>query len=208
MRNVLDRMICLCGLLALAPLLAVIAVLVRCGDGGPVLFRQVRVGRGGRSFVLLKFRSMRVDNSGPAITAAGDGRVTKVGRWLRAYKLDELPQLWNVLRGEMSLVGPRPEVRRYVDERDPVWQRVLSVRPGITDLATLVYRNEEQLLGEAEEPERFYREQVLPEKLRLNLRYLELSSLARDWRLLVLTVGYSLWPKGFTPETVLRRLAA
>ena len=105
-------------------------------------------------------------------------------------------------------MGPRPEVRRYVDERDPVWQRVLSVRPGITDLATLVYRNEEQLLGEAEEPERFYREQVLPEKLRLNLRYLELSSLARDWRLLVLTVGYSLWPKGFTPETVLRRLAA
>jgi lipopolysaccharide/colanic/teichoic acid biosynthesis glycosyltransferase len=151
---------------------------------------------------------MRVDHSGPAITAAGGGRVTKVGRWLRAYKLDELPQLWNVLRGEMSLVGPRPEVRRYVDERDPVWQRVLSVRPGITDLATLVYRNEEQLLGEAEEPERFYREQVLPEKLRLNLRYLELSSLARDWRLLVLTVGYSLWPKGFTPETVLRRLAA
>ena len=208
MRNLVDRVVCLAGLVALAPVLVVIAGLVRWGDGGPVLFRQVRVGRGGRSFVLLKFRSMRVDPGGPAITAAGDGRVTRLGRWLRAYKLDELPQLWNVVRGDMSLVGPRPEVRRYVDPGDPVWQRVLSVRPGITDLATLVYRNEEQLLAGSAEPERFYREEILPEKLRLNLRYFELSCWARDWRLLAMTVGYSLRPAGFTPETVLRRLAA
>ncbi|MCA2963457.1 MAG: sugar transferase [Acidobacteriota bacterium] len=208
MRNLVDRVVCLAGLVALAPVLVVIAGLVRWGDGGPVLFRQVRVGRCGRSFVLLKFRSMRVDPGGPAITAAGDGRVTRLGRWLRAYKLDELPQLWNVVRGDMSLVGPRPEVRRYVDPGDPVWQRVLSVRPGITDLATLVYRNEEQLLAGSAEPERFYREEILPEKLRLNLRYFELSCWGRDWRLLAMTVGYSLRPAGFTPETVLRRLAA
>jgi lipopolysaccharide/colanic/teichoic acid biosynthesis glycosyltransferase len=208
MRNALDRIVCLCGLLTLAPLLAVVAVLVRGEDGGPVLFRQVRIGRRGRPFELLKFRTMRTSNQGPEITAAGDGRITRIGRKLRGTKLDELPQLWNVVRGDMSLVGPRPEVSRYVVPDSAVWQRVLSVRPGITDLATLVFRNEEVLLGQAEDPERFYRETVLPEKLELNLTYLQRSTPFRDLRLILLTLRYSFFPHGFEPEAIKRQLTA
>lgn len=208
MRNALDRMICLCGLLALAPLLALIAVLVRREDGGPVLFRQVRIGRRGLPFELLKFRSMRTSSGGPVITAAGDNRITKIGQKLRDYKLDELPQLWNVVRGDMSLVGPRPEVSRYVVPSNTVWRQVLSVRPGITDLATLVFRNEEELLGRAEDPERLYREVVLPEKLELNLSYLQRSTPLLDLKLILLTLRYSFYRKGFEPEAVKRRLLA
>ncbi len=208
MRNALDRIVCLGGLVVLAPLLAVIAVLVRCGDGGPILFRQERIGRWGRPFELLKFRSMRTSNEGPAITAAGDSRITKIGHRLRKYKLDELPQLWNVVRGDMSLVGPRPEVSRYVNPVDTVWQRVLSVRPGITDLATLVYRNEEEVLGGADDSERLYRDVVLPEKLRLNISYLERSTPLRDLKLILLTIRYSMFPVSFEPEVVKKRLVA
>lgn len=208
MRNALDRIVCLGGLVMLAPLLAVIAVLVRCGDSGPILFRQERIGRWGRPFELLKFRSMRTSNEGPAITAAGDSRITKIGQRLRKYKLDELPQLWNVVRGDMSLVGPRPEVSRYVNPVDAVWQRVLSVRPGITDLATLVYRNEEEVLGGADDSERLYRDVVLPEKLRLNISYLERSTPLRDLKLILLTIRYSMFPVSFEPEVVKKRLVA
>lgn len=208
MRNALDRMVCLGGLVALIPLLALIALLVRKEDGGPVLFRQTRIGRRGRPFELLKFRSMRVHDGGPVITAAGDSRITKIGQKLRDYKLDELPQLWNVVRGDMSLVGPRPEVSRYVVPANAVWERVLRVRPGITDLATLVYRNEEELLGRAEDPERTYREVVLPEKLQLNLCYLQRSTLLLDLKLILLTLRYSLFRKGFEPEAVKRQLLA
>ncbi len=208
MRNALDRVVCLCGLLVLGPLLAVVAVLVRFEDGGPVLFRQVRIGRRGRPFELLKFRTMRTSNQGPEITAAGDRRITRIGRKLRDTKLDELPQLWNVVRGDMSLVGPRPEVSRYVVPESAIWQRVLSVRPGITDLATLVFRNEEVLLGQAEDPERFYRETVLPEKLELNLTYLQRATPLRDLRLILLTLRYSFFPHGFEPEAIKRQLTA
>ncbi len=196
-------------LLAVAsPVLLLIAVAIRRQDGGPVFFRQERVGRGGRPFRLWKFRTMRAGPPGAAITRSGDHRVTRVGAFLRAYKLDELPQLWNVLRGDMSLIGPRPEVPCFVDGRSPVWQAVHSVRPGITDLATLVYRDEERILAAFPDPERGYRETVLPAKLALNLQYLERRSVLRDLKLLLLTIRYSFLPAGFDPERVKRAILA
>jgi lipopolysaccharide/colanic/teichoic acid biosynthesis glycosyltransferase len=196
-------------LLGLAsPLLLLIAAAVRCQDGGPAFFRQERIGRGGRPFRLWKFRTMRAGRSGAVITRSGDHRITRVGAVLRAYKLDELPQLWNVLRGDMSLIGPRPEVPCFVDQGNPVWQAVHSVRPGITDLATLVFRDEERILAAFADPERGYRETVLPAKLALNLQYLERRSALRDLKLLVLTVRYSFLPAGFDPERVKRSILA
>ncbi len=197
-------------LMALAlPLMAVIAIAILCDDGWPVLFRQRRAGRHGAPFTILKFRSMRRCGEGAEITARGDARVTRTGRVLRRHKLDELPQLWNVLCGDMSLVGPRPEVPRYVDLSDPTWRRVHRVRPGITDLATLVYRDEELILAGFPDPERGYLDTVLPAKLALNVEYLERRSPARDLRLLALTVRYSFWPRSFDAhrvrDSVLRR---
>ena len=197
-------------LLAVAcPLMAAIAMAILWDDGRPVLFRQRRVGRHGEPFTILKFRSMRMRRGGPEITSSGDHRVTRTGRFLRRYKLDELPQLWNVLRGEMSLVGPRPEVPRYVDPAEPAWRRVHLVRPGITDLATLVYRDEELILAGFPDPERGYLDTVLPAKLALNLEYLDRRSPSRDLRLLALTVCYSFWPGRFDAhrvrDAVLRR---
>ncbi|HVG10750.1 MAG TPA: sugar transferase [Thermoanaerobaculia bacterium] len=149
----------------------------------PVLFRQQRVGLNGRPFTLLKLRTMRVawgdTPEGSQLTAAGDARITPAGRWLRRFKLDEIPQLWNVVRGDMSLVGPRPEVPRYVDD-SPLWLRVLSARPGLTDPVTLRLRDEEALLAGVDDPESFYRERLLPWKLRGYADYLEHRSWATD----------------------------
>ena len=153
------------GLLVMAPVLFILALLVRIESRGPALFKQVRVGQNGRTFELLKIRSMRLEAAGLEVTAAGDPRVTAVGRWLRKFKLDEIPELWNVVRGEMALVGPRPEVPAYVDLDDPAWQRVLSVRPGLTDPVTVELRNEEELLASAEDAETFYQQILQPYKL-------------------------------------------
>lgn len=202
MRRLLDLAFGLLLLTLAAPLMGFIALSVRWHDGGPVFYRQERVGRHGKSFTILKFRSMRMNNTGAAITRDGDDRVTPVGRFLRRYKLDELPQLWNVVRGDMSLIGPRPEVPRFVDAADPVWQAVHRVRPGITDLATLVYRDEERVLAQFDDPERGYREAVLPAKLKLNLEYLQRRTAARDLKLLALTIRYSFVPTGFHPDRV------
>lgn len=175
----LEAFIALVALAGLAPLLLVLALLVRASSPGPVLFRQVRVGRGGRPFTLLKFRSMRPATGGPEVTCAGDARVTRVGRLLRKTKLDELPQLWNVARGELALVGPRPEVPRYVDLADPLWQRVLRHRPGITDPVTMQLRNEEEVLACCgSDPEQYYVETLLRQKLLGYAAYLD----RRDWR--------------------------
>jgi lipopolysaccharide/colanic/teichoic acid biosynthesis glycosyltransferase len=202
MRRTLDfGAACLLLLLA-SPLLAVIAAAVRLQDGGPILFRQERVGRHGRPFLLWKFRSMSTAKTGTAITAGGDRRVTPLGRILRRYKLDELPQLWNVVRGDMSFIGPRPEVPCFVDPADPMWRAVHRVRPGITDLATLVYRDEESILAGFADPERGYREAVLPAKLALNLQYLAQRSAVRDLKLLALTVRYSFVPAGFDANRI------
>jgi len=141
---------------------------------------------------------------GPAITAGGDKRITAIGKVLRRYKLDELPQLWNVVRGDMSLIGPRPEVPEFVNLERPEWRGILSVRPGIADLATLVYRNEEEILARASEPERFYREVVLPEKMALSLHCIRARSIRFDLKLLALTLRYSFMPHGFDAARIRR----
>jgi lipopolysaccharide/colanic/teichoic acid biosynthesis glycosyltransferase len=171
-------------------------------DGRPVFFSQMRVGRYGREFRIWKFRTMRTGVCGGAITASGDPRITRLGARLRRLKLDELPQLYNVLRGDMSLVGPRPESPEYVDGEAPIWKAVLLVRPGITDLATLLFRNEEALLASRSDPDGFYRETVLPAKLVLNLQYIRARSLRWDARLIWLTIRYSLSPKRFDAKYI------
>ena len=194
------------GMLVLLPVLAALALVILFDDGRPVFFRQTRVGRKGKPFRIWKFRTMRAHSRGSVITAAGDRRITRVGAVLRRFKLDELPQLFNVLNGDMSLVGPRPEVPEYVELETPVWQAVLQVRPGVTDLATLLYRDEEQLLGSSGDPAALYREKVLPAKLALNLCYLRSRSFLRDLRLILLTIRYSLFPRQFNPDLIKRTL--
>ncbi len=200
----LDRALAAAALALAAPACMLAAAAVWCEDGGPVLFRQRRVGQDGAVFELLKFRSMYRNSSEILITAAGDRRVMRTGRWLRKLKLDELPQLWNVLRGEMSLVGPRPEVERYVDLAEPAWRETLAVRPGITDLATLLYRDEERILAGFADTEKAYREVLLPDKLALNLAYLERRTLWRDLQLIILTACYSLLPGAFDAARIRR----
>jgi lipopolysaccharide/colanic/teichoic acid biosynthesis glycosyltransferase len=171
------------------PVLLLAAVAVANSSPGPVLFRQRRVGRRGREFTLLKFRTMQVsrDENQPGLAAAEQHRITRLGRFLRAAKIDELPQFWNVLRGDMSVVGPRPELPRYVACYPEQYRRILTVKPGITNLASLIYRNEEKLLAAADDPEHEYVHEVLPHKLRLNLDYIAHLSLGQDLRLLWLT---------------------
>lgn len=177
------------GLLLLLPLMLSIATWVRLDSPGPVLFRQTRVGRFGRLFTIHKFRTMRVE-PGAAITVGEDPRITRSGRILRASKLDELPQLWDVLRGAMSLVGPRPELPRYVELYPAdLREQVLSVRPGITDPASLAFSCEAELLATAADPEREYVEVVMPAKLRLSADYAARASLAADLRLIVRTLA-------------------
>ncbi|HEY7391349.1 MAG TPA: sugar transferase [Bryobacteraceae bacterium] len=200
-KRALDVIMAAGGLLVLMPVFVSLALIILWREGSPVLFSQTRVGLRGRRFRIWKFRTMRPAN-GAAITAAGDTRITRIGSRLRKYKLDELPQLFNVLQGDMSLVGPRPEIPEYVESRAPIWRDVLQVRPGITDLASLVYRDEEELLGASADPARLYRERILPLKLQLNLSYLRSRSLARDLTLIWLTIRYSVWRKGFDPDLI------
>ncbi len=177
------------GIVLLSPLFLVIAAGIKLSAPGPVFYRATRVGRDGVPFRLYKFRSMVVgaDTSGPGITAAGDRRITPVGQFLRKTKLDELPQLLNVLKGDMSLVGPRPEDPRYVALYTAEQRRVLAVRPGITSAASLAYRHEEQLLS-GENWETTYRARVLPDKLAIDLAYLEQRTLFSDLKLIFRTV--------------------
>jgi lipopolysaccharide/colanic/teichoic acid biosynthesis glycosyltransferase len=179
------------GIVLASPLLLLTAVLVKITSSGPVIYRHHRVGLNGLAFEVLKFRTMVRDaeKSGPAITSATDARITPAGRWLRRSKLDELPQLWNVLKGEMSFVGPRPEVPRYVESYSPRQRRVLSIRPGLTDPASIAYRHEEELLAGRDDLDRYYREVVLPDKLNLNLGYLDRVSLLYDLSLLLRTTS-------------------
>lgn len=182
MKRLFDILIAGVGLVFLAPLLLLIACLIKLDSPGPVFFRQERIGRGLRPFFIYKFRTMIADapKHGRLITVGGDPRITRVGRILRKTKLDELPQLFNVLKGEMSVVGPRPEVRRYVDLFRQDYEEILRVRPGITDLASVHYRHEAEILAAAPDPEEEYVTRVLPEKIRLAKEYLRRSSLLTD----------------------------
>ena len=190
----------------LAPVFLVASLMILMEDGRPILFRQKRVGRNGELFDILKFRTMGARAEGPSITVAGDRRITSAGARLRKYKLDELPQFLNVLCGHMSLIGPRPEVPEYVEPEDSLWQAVLQVRPGITDLASLAFRNEEEMLAPATDPSSYYRSSVLPEKLKLNLKYQRSRSLLRDCKLLWMTARYSFYPRGFDRDRIVRSL--
>lgn len=169
-------------LVVLSPLFAVLAIWIKADSRGPVFYRQVRVGRGNKDFRLYKFRSMRPDSDKLGLITVGghDPRVTRSGYYIRKYKLDELPQLINVFVGDMSIVGPRPEVRKYVDMYTPGQMRVLSVRPGITSLASIRYRNENEILAASDDPDRCYIEQVMPDKLAIDLEYVDRATLWND----------------------------
>jgi lipopolysaccharide/colanic/teichoic acid biosynthesis glycosyltransferase len=189
-KRMFDAFVSATALLLLSPLFVVVSLLIKLTSPGPVFFLQQRVGREGKLFKIAKFRSMRdgAEQQGPAITAYGDLRITSFGRILRFSKIDELPQLWNVLKGEMSLVGPRPELPRYVAHYTAGQRRVLSVRPGMTDPASIKYAREEHELGQKADPERYYVHVILPDKLDLNLQYVERITLLRDLFLLSKTV--------------------
>lgn len=187
-RRLVDVTVSALGLVVLSPILIGLAAAIKAHDGGPVLYAGRRVGKDGRAFVLYKFRTMMVDapKHGPGITKAGDRRITKLGAWLRRFKLDELPQLWNVLKGEMSLVGPRPEDPRYVAQYTAEQRRVLAVRPGLTGMATLAYRWEERSLSGADW-EALYLNDIMPAKLTIELDYLRRRTLWTDLGVLVRT---------------------
>ncbi len=178
------------GLSFLSPLFLIVAIWIKLDSPGPVFFRQVRVGRFNKDFRIFKFRTMRVgSDKGSQITIGGrDPRVTRAGYWLRKFKIDELPQLINVFIGDMSLVGPRPEVRRYVDLYTPEQMHVLDVRPGITDAASIKFRNESEFLKQVEDPEKHYIEVIMPMKLDLYLQYANYHSFKGDIRLILETI--------------------
>ena len=178
------------GLIVLSPVLIIISIMIKKGSDGPVFFKQVRVGEKGKNFEILKFRTMVVnaEKLGRQITVGNDNRITKVGGFLRKYKLDELPQLINVFKGDMSLVGPRPEVPRYVEMYTEEQRKVLDVKPGITDLASLRYKDENELLGKAEDPDDFYINTIMPDKLALNLEYISKSNVFFDIYIIITTI--------------------
>lgn len=189
MKRLFDILASGLGLVCLSPLFAAVAVWIKLDSRGSVFYRQVRVGRGNKDFRIFKFRSMRPDSDKHGLITVGgrDPRVTRSGYYIRKYKLDELPQLINVFIGDMSLVGPRPEVRKYVDMYSPDQLHVLDVRPGITSLASLRYRNENEVLAKAEDPDKCYIEKVMPDKLAIDLEYVRKANLWNDIKLIFST---------------------
>lgn len=189
-KRVFDVVLSAGGLALLAPILAAVAVAIRVNSAGPVFYRGLRAGRDGRPFRIFKFRTMVVnaDKIGGPSSAADDPRITRVGDFLRRYKLDELPQLLNVVKGEMSLVGPRPEVMQEVLQYTDEEKRLLDVRPGITDWASIKFRNEGEILRGSADPHQAYLEKIRPEKIRLGLEYVQSRSLATDCRIIASTL--------------------
>lgn len=179
-----------CGLLLFLPVFLILYLFIRIESKGPGFYSQIRVGKGGKDFRLYKFRSMRVgaDKKGLITVGGRDSRITRVGYFIRKYKLDELPQLWNVLLGDMSLVGPRPEVRKYVDMYTEDQWKVLSVRPGITDYASIEYVDENEILGKAIDPDKVYVEQIMPDKIRYNMKYIQSCSVWEYFKVIILTI--------------------
>jgi len=194
-KRIFDLLFSLMGILVLAPIFLAIAVWIKVDSPGSVFFRQVRVGQFGKEFRIYKVRTMvtNAEALGKQITVGEDPRITDCGRFLRKYKLDELPQLFNVLKGDMSLVGSRPEVPKYVALYTPEQLKVLELPPGITDLASIRFRNESELLAQAENPEEFYVKEIMPQKLELNKQYLAQANLIFDLYIILQT----LWRLGF-----------
>lgn len=189
-KRIFDIVASFCGLFILSPILLVIAILIKIDSKGPVFFKQQRVGKNKKVFKIYKFRTMVTDAEkiGKQITIGNDIRITNVGKIIRKCKLDELPQLINVLRGEMSLVGPRPEVPKYVELYDEYQEQILLVKPGITDYASVEFRNENETLGYSINPEKTYIEDVMPSKIDLNMKYIKNISLIEDFKIIIITV--------------------
>ncbi len=189
-KRIFDFVCSILGIIILSPIFILLSIMIKTGSDGPVFFKQIRVGEDGKDFEILKFRTMVVDAEklGKQITVGNDNRITKIGSFLRKYKLDELPQLINVFKGDMSLVGPRPEVPRYVNMYNEEQRKVLEVKPGITDLASIRYKDENALLGKAENPEEFYINTIMPDKLALNLEYINKSNVFFDIYIIVKTI--------------------
>lgn len=189
LKYIFDRAMAFIGLVILWPVLLVVAILIKVKmPGGPVIFRQKRVGRNGRLFTMYKFRSMTVGHGGSSVSVAGESRITPLGAKLRHYKLDELPELWNVLIGDMSFVGPRPDVPGYADQLKGADREVLKLRPGITGPASLKYRDEEDLLAGKDNPQKYNDEVIFPDKVRINLYYLHHYSFLKDIEMIFCTV--------------------
>ncbi len=189
-KRLMDIIISLAGLVVLSPVFAFAALLIRSDSEGPIFFKQERIGRNFRPFMIYKFRTMRAgaEKEGALITVGSDARITRTGRLLRRYKIDELPQLLNVLKGEMSLVGPRPEVREYVELFRSEYGKLLGVRPGITDPSSLRYSDEERLLASAADWREDYTGRILPQKIALSMRYVEQHGVLTDFRLILQTI--------------------
>ncbi|WP_455785960.1 sugar transferase [Butyricimonas faecihominis] len=189
MKRIFDFIMSGLGLVCLSPLFLVLAIWIKCDSKGPVFYSQIRVGRGNKDIRLFKFRSMRPDSDKLGLITVGghDPRITRSGYYIRKYKLDELPQLINVFIGDMSLVGPRPEVRKYVNMYTSEQMHVLDVRPGITSLASIYYRNENDILAAAENPDKFYVEKVMPDKIAIDLEYVDKANLMTDIKLILST---------------------
>ncbi|NFL35090.1 sugar transferase [Clostridium botulinum] len=189
-KRIFDFVCSTLGIIILSPIFILLSIMIKTGSDGPVFFKQIRVGEDGKDFEILKFRTMVVDAEklGKQITVGNDNRITKIGSFLRKYKLDELPQLINVFKGDISLVGPRPEVPRYVNMYNEEQRKVLEVKPGITDLASIRYKDENALLGKAENPEEFYINTIMPDKLALNLEYINKSNVFFDIYIIVKTI--------------------
>jgi lipopolysaccharide/colanic/teichoic acid biosynthesis glycosyltransferase len=189
MKRLFDLVASTIGLLVLSPLLLLAALLIKLDSRGPILFKQERIGKGFRPFAIYKFRTMREEiYASSSLTIGADPRITPIGKYLRTSKIDELPQLFNVLKGDMSLVGPRPEVPRYVELFRPDYEKILTVRPGLTDLASLKYSDEASILGESLNPEEDYLVRLLPDKIRLAKEYIEHSSFLFDMKLIFETI--------------------
>ncbi len=189
LKYIFDRVTAFVGLAVLWPVLLVVAILIKIKmPGGLVIFRQKRVGRNGKLFTMYKFRSMTVNHEGSSVSVAGESRITPLGAKLRHYKLDELPELWNVLIGDMSFVGPRPDVPGYADQLQGADREVLKLRPGITGPASLKYRDEEVLLAAQSDPQRYNDEVIFPDKVRINRYYLHHYSFVKDIRMIVCTI--------------------
>jgi lipopolysaccharide/colanic/teichoic acid biosynthesis glycosyltransferase len=188
-KRLFDIVVSFIGLIIISPVFLTVAILIRIKmPGGPVIFKQQRVGRFGKLFTMYKFRSMVVKHSGSSVSVRGESRITPLGAVLRKYKLDELPELWNVLIGDMSFVGPRPDVPGYADKLIGDDRRILQLRPGITGPASLKYRNEEELLAQQSDPQKYNDEVLFPDKVKINLQYLDSWSFWGDVRLIIKTI--------------------
>jgi lipopolysaccharide/colanic/teichoic acid biosynthesis glycosyltransferase len=190
MKRLFDIIASFFGIIILSPLLIFIGLWVGLSSKGGVFYKQIRVGKNNKDFKLYKFRSMRVNSDKQGLLTVGskDSRITKAGYFIRKYKIDELPQLFNVLKGDMSFVGPRPEVRRYVDLYSKEQMKVLSVRPGITDPASIKYRNENDILSSASNPEEYYIQHIMPDKLKINIDYINKRTFVKDIKIIFQTI--------------------